>query len=490
MPGAVATAATYLTTGVGYASMATAYGASWTAAIAYGVGYVAGAYGLSVAAEEAMEKDRSAGTGESLGQKLKMRKNPAQPHRVIYGECRVGADLTFYDVNNGGKDLHMVCVFAGHPCESIEDIFLNGEALSLDSNGVAQGKYSAANVKVNEHLGNQTSADSDLVNNAKVWSSTDVGNDITYIYLRAQAENREDHRELFQGIPDVSAVVKGKNNIFDPRDSSIGYTNNPSLCVRDFITSDKYGYGFGSDLIDEEDVKTSANNCEEQVNGKDRYTCNGSFRDDARNDDVLRDLLTSMAGETVWAQGKQRILSGAWRPTVDTFDEGQVVSSINTETKRSRQELFNTVRGTYANPKDNYQPTSFPQVQEDRFLNEDDNVVIPKTIELSFTTDEEEAQRVARVMLRKHRLQETLSATFNIEAFNAQGGDNVGLSIPRYSWEPKKFHVKKWKLKLEQEDESGFRPLIDMNLQARDSSVFHTGNLETTSISSPAVSFS
>lgn len=480
MPATVASAASYVATTITSSSF-----------LAF-AGKMALSYGLNVVASDLMAEDRKQSSRSGLSQKLSMTKNPTQPRRVIYGRTRVGGDLVFYDVNNSGRDLHMVCTFAAHPCEEIETIYLDGQPLSLDQNGVARGKYSNANVVVNKHLGNQTSADQELVNNVAVWGQDDVGYNQTYVYLRAEADNREDHRELFNGMPSISATVRGKNDIYDPRTDTTGYTNNPALCTRDFITHPLFGYGFPGSMIDDDDTIASANVCDETVGSETRYECNGSFRDSARNDDVLRDLVSSMAGETVFSQGRQRILAGYWRPTVMTLDESDPVSSISVSPKQSRGDLYNTVRGTHPNPQKKFQPTSFPQVQEPRFVDEDDGNVIPKTLELPFTTSTTMAQRISRIVLRKHRNQMTLSTTNNIESFNIQAGDNVRWNVPRYGFDSKPFHVTSWNFELQNdgaEGESGFLPVCSMNMVERDSGVYNDIEEAGRNITSPAVRF-
>lgn len=480
MPSAVSAVASFITTVGG-----TAIGGAIADA-------VIGA-GLSFAASEILGPDQPdvSGVGESLAQRLSMRKSPVQPQRVIYGKTKVGADLCFYDVNNDGKDLHMVAVFAGHECESIESIELNDDTLSLDGNGVAQGKYSKGNVVVNKHLGDQTTADSDLVNNVKVWDSDHVGYNKCYIYLRAEADNREDHRDLFpSGMPDIRAVVKGKNDIYDPRDQTTKYTNNSALCIRDFFTSQKWGYGFDTTQIHTDDVKNSANICDEVVDGVKRYTCNGTFRDDARNDMVIKNLLTSMAGNAVWSRGKERILAGAWRTPIDTYDEDNILAPIKQNTKRSRSELFNTARGTFSDPEQGYQPTSFPEVKESAFVNEDDGVTIPKTFELPFTANSDQAQRIARILLRDHRQQTNLETTLDVEAFQTQAGDNINLDIPRYDWSAKSFNIDNWTFRLEnQGDGGGFAPVVDVRLTESAQSVYSDESIVATPITSPAVRF-
>jgi len=66
------------------------------------------------------------------------------PHRIIYGEARVGSSVVAM-FSSGDKDQykHLVCIHAAHECESIGEIYVAGEALgALDANGdVTSGKY-------------------------------------------------------------------------------------------------------------------------------------------------------------------------------------------------------------------------------------------------------------------------------------------------------------------------------------------------------------
>lgn len=446
--------------------------------------------GLSFASQELLAPDvpNFSQTDEGLGRRLQMSRNPARPQRLIYGRTKVGADLTFFEITNNKKTLHMVGTFAGHECEEIESVFLDDDEVQLDGNGNATGKFSDANVQVNKHRGNQTTADSDLVSNTKLWTEDHVGNNICYVYVKVDPPDNQTLNELFpSGMPQIKGIIKGKNDIFDPRDSTQKFTDNPALCARDFFVDTKFGYGATSDQVNTTSVENSANICEEQVDGQDRYTCNGTIRSDARNDSVMTNLLSSMAGTAPWTGGELNINAGAWRAPVNDFDENHVVGSITHQTKRSRDDLLNTVRGKFVDPDRDWQPTSFPEVQKSQFVNEDDGIELARDVTFNFTTNEQEAQRIALIMLKRNRYQKTLETAFDIEAFNVSPDENITFSFDRYGYNQKAFNVRNWEFVLEEDDEGAFAPSISVNMKETDQDVFLDETLETTPIRSPAL---
>ena len=86
-------------------------------------------------------------------------------------------------------------------------------------------------------------------------------------------------------MPNISAIIKGKK-LYDPRkdstssvyDSSLGvsshrvdtestweWSQNPALCIRDYLTDQKYGLGESNDNMDLESIAAVADICDEQV---------------------------------------------------------------------------------------------------------------------------------------------------------------------------------------------------------------------------------
>src|SRR6056297_1758030 len=203
-------------------------------------------------------------------------KNAVSPQEFVYGEVRKGGPIT-YDETTGGtnKFLHRVITLAGHEVSEIGDIYINDQIVTLDSNGfVSSGDYQGK-IRINKHLGDQTTADADLVSESTQIDSNFVGNGIAYIYVRFEYD-----RDAFaSGIPLITADVKGKK-VFDPRTQTTAYSNNAALCLRDFLTAE---YGLSDSDIDETAFQIAANECDESVTlsgggTEPKYTMNGIVR--------------------------------------------------------------------------------------------------------------------------------------------------------------------------------------------------------------------
>lgn len=117
--------------------------------------------------------------------------------------------------------------------------------------------------------------------------------------------------EVFaNGIPAISFRLSGKNDIFDPRDSSTGYTENAALCIADFLSNTTWGFkaAYSTEIPDAELI-AAANVCDEAVDlaaggFEARYTCNGSFPLTMRRGEILQNLLTSCAGRLTYTGGQ------------------------------------------------------------------------------------------------------------------------------------------------------------------------------------------
>jgi hypothetical protein len=66
------------------------------------------------------------------------------------------------------------------------------------------------------------------------------------------------------GIPEVEVIVKGVK-VYDPRDSTTKWTENPFLIARDLLTNTEYGAGISSTLLDTASWDSAADRCDESA---------------------------------------------------------------------------------------------------------------------------------------------------------------------------------------------------------------------------------
>ena len=460
-------------------------------------------YAVTSWAQKALTPKLDQGSFGSEGLLVNNR-NATGPQQFVYGEIRKGGQITYYEATgDNNRYLHQIIVLAGHEINSIEQIYLNDEVATIDSNGFCTDDKWASKVRIYYHLGDQTSVTDDFanvsgknLNNTLLTESELTGDDaldsnfvgkgLAYIYVRYDYD-----RDVFaNGIPTITAKIKGKK-VYDPREAGQSYStpstwtfsDNAALCIRDFIASE---YGLADTSIDDVSFQAAANECDESVtttNGSEnRYTLSGVIDASRAVGDVLEDMVTSCAGTLFYGAGNWMLKAGAYTSPVKTFTDDDFRSGINLDTKISMRDNFNTIQGTYISAEQDYISTDYPQVSSSTYLTEDNNEESILDLPLPFTTSSTMAQRLAKLTLLRGRQQMVFNATFGTEAMEVEVGDIVRITHARYSWTNKEFEVLGWKLDV---SESGGL-VVQMNLRETSSSAFAWNTQDETPITNPS----
>lgn len=449
-----------VTAGVGYVLTSTVTGyllSSMAASMVLGALAPKPKFGGGISSGEASNRGYSVtATGSALD------------HQIIYGKMRVGGARLF-DHTTGGdnKFLHRVLGFAGHEIEAFETIYINDEVATIDSSGnvTSPSRYNG-HVNIYTHLGAaDQQADTNLVSAVSGWTAEHRLRGIAYLYCKFGFD-----ADVFpNGLPEITAVIKGKK-VYDPRSSATAWSDNPALCLRDYILSAGYGLGEAADNIDDTSVIAAANICD-QTNttaSTTRYTTNGAFTTAIQPGEFLTNILTSMAGTLWYAQGKWRMKAGAFTASELSLDENDLRSGITVSTRHSRRDNFNEIKGTFKGDESNYQVTDFPPVTNAAFVTADNGQVTVADVELPFTDNSIEARRIARIMLESNRQQLTVKASFGMRALALQVGDTVTITNERFGWSSKLFQIAEWSFGLG--DQLGFE--VNMTLKETAASVY------------------
>ena len=369
----------------------------------------------------------------------------AADHQIIYGQTRVGGVIVFKDVTDDNKFLHVVYALAGHECHAIDQVYLNGEQLTIDSTTnmvTAPSKYNGF-VRVKKHLGDQTTGDTDLVSESSKWTADHKLRGITYLYLRYEFV-----ADSFpQGEPALTALVSGKK-VFDINNNTTTFSANSALCLRDYLTS-SYGLGIATADIDDTVFATAQTVCDNDITlsgggTQKRYTTNGNFTTNNNPRQVIEKLTASMAGIIWYAQGKWRCKAGSYTSPVLTLNEGDLRGSLQIQTRASRRDNFNIVRGKFRGSETNFQTTDYPEVRSTTFINDDNGEENIIDLELPFTNTSQMAQRIAKIALFRSRQQIVISGLFALKALQVQVGDVVNITNSRMGFSAKNFEVQNW----------------------------------------------
>lgn len=164
-------------------------------------------------------------------------------------------------------------------------------------------------------LGTQTSTFPTLLAESNgLWTNEHLLSGRTCVYLRLKYGGQT----YANGLPSIAFVIRGKNDILDPRTNLTGYSENAALCIADYLAQKTFGFKatYGTE-IPLPDLIAAANICDEQVpiaagGTEPRYACNGQFALTTKRGEVLQNLLTACAGRLTYTGGQFVIHPGAW----------------------------------------------------------------------------------------------------------------------------------------------------------------------------------
>jgi hypothetical protein len=370
------------------------------------------------------------------------------PQQVIYGETRVGGAIFYQALSDSDTVLHRLIAFAGHEIDSYQELYINDQLVTIDGNGDVDFPTGAPWDTVNLRLYTGTDdqeADTDLVDAVGEWTDACRARGVAYIVATFS-----DNQAFQNGVPTVTATIRGKK-VYDPRDGTTAWSNNPALCIRDYLLAD-YGLAEDTSNINDALFKIAADECDLSVSGSAKYTCNGAFTLDSSPEDIIRNLLSSMGGIFWNYAGQWAIQAAVYQTPELELTDSDLRGQLTVATRHSRRDNFNTVVGTYRGPDTYYQDDNYDEISSPFYIDEDNGIRSTSELPLKFTDTNNMAQRIALIYLRRNRQQITVQGSFGLKAMDLKIGDNVMLTNSHMGWSQKVFEVVDWRLQQEEMD--------------------------------------
>lgn len=361
---------------------------------------------------------------------------------VAYGTAKVGGIRCYAEVNHLNK-LLMIIAFAEGEIEEFTTIEIDGnEADQYDS----ANKYYGY-VGWEEKLGTDAQvASTYFTSNTAIaapgWTENHKLAGIAYLAL-AFTKNTD----LYPRLPIVTAIIKGKK-VYDPRTGTIAWSNNPALCIRDYLTNTRYGKGLPESEIDDDSFIEAANYCDELVNLPDgttqkRYTLNGFVPTAATVLENLDALLTSCNGILTYSGSssgvKHRLIVMKPETSTFSFTKDNIIGSWTIE-KQGKKFKKNKVEVKFLNPNTNWQ-TDIAIVDDASYLLADGSEPLVAQLEAPFTTNFYTAHQLGQVAVKAYRLLTKLKFKATIEALQCEVGDVVDLTHDTPGYSEKLFRV-------------------------------------------------
>lgn len=394
-----------------------------------------------------------------------------EARRMIYGEVVCSgvlgnAELTGTD----NKHLWYINLLAGHQCEAIGDVLLDGVTIlsaniNATTGAVTQPPYTGK-LWIWKRLGtNAQTVLSELDSVSSVWSSTAHLKGIAYIALKLEV----DPEVWKNGAPaNFRAKVKGRR-IYDPRkDSTNGgsgshrvddattweWTDNEPLCRADFMTGGSIWYDQATPLriygprippgeINWAILAASANRADEDVTippaspttTQKRYTCNLVLSCADSHEENRQKFEACSLGATIDAGDGWRILCGGYDAPVITFTDADLVDADDIEWSGGAglKDSYNAVDGVFFDPSRDWQENTCP-TQTNTALVTEEGETITRTIRLEGVTNSYRAQRLCRLHANQAANQESIQLTYWLNGLKLAPWETCNQTLVEQNW--------------------------------------------------------
>jgi len=406
---------------------ATLFSATGFAAFAIGAG-------LSLVSKALMP---SPNLGAAMGGRSITTREAAHSRKIVYGRARIGGNIVYLESTGAdNKYLWLVIAVAGHEIDAFEEVWFNDVKIWDGGFVGSWGNY----VSIGFHKGDQTTSDSALTAASTKWTSDHKLLDTAYMAVKLTY----DIDQFANGLPNISTVVRGKK-VLNPATSTTAWSQNPALCVYDYLRDTKYGLGESAGNILTSSVNAAATVCDDTValaagGTQKRYTIDGVVDTAGSIKDNIDTMLGSMIGRLVFSAGKFEVYAGEYVAPTYSVDESVAVGDISIQTKQSRRNAYNGVKGVFLSEDDNYILADYPAQLSSTYATQDGDPIY-LDMPLPFTVNNIRAQRIAKLALFRSRQQEAITIPCNLSALRFKIGDNINVTNARLGYSNKVFEV-------------------------------------------------
>ena len=385
---------------------------------------------------------------------------------VIYGTRRVGGNRIFVATEGtDNKFLHVVLIVCEGEIDGFSKVYLDDSEVRFSGVGTTFNEnqsYTAIGAIENNEAGNPENTglysgfarfrfhngsadqgvDGELDSVFSQWTSSHRLRGRAYVYARFEYD-----QDTFGGIPNIQTDCRGKrvasisgNTI---NDNNLQYSNNPALCLRDYLINDDYGRGLDPDTIDDEKIIEAANYCDASITLNDglggsftannRYTMDGLLQTSRTLYTNTQKILTHMRGFLVFSSGLYKLILDKAEISQVLYDESNIIGPINADLG-SKKNTLNRIRGTFWNPEKNGDDDSLvidaPTVRDEK----DNGTVLSKDIRLPFCNSSNVARYLLNQELEQSRQQ--IKVVFNVGLAGLQNdiGDIIRIRHSSFGW--------------------------------------------------------
>jgi hypothetical protein len=197
-----------------------------------------------------------------------------------------------------------------------------------------------------------------------------------------------------------------------------------------------------------------------------RYQCAAVVELDRPPQDFISDILSSMGARLIYSGGKFSLASYEYFTPTISYDESDLRKPFQVQTKVSRRNRFNIVKGLYTAIIKLGRSSSYPAAKRTLHITNDNNEELTREFNFPNTPSQTMAQRLAKIELEKHRQEIVVTLPLTLAGFLSKAGDNIQLSLSDMGWTNKVFEILEWMFLIDQDSEGN--PIVGVDVVAKE----------------------
>jgi len=394
-------------------------------------------YDNQVAAQRRMDRRLDRLRKSAGGGHLATRRSSQALIPLVYGKTRVGLNEVYLGTSGAdNRVLHIV----GEQCEGpIQGIAQEQGVYQIFLNDKIYTDYGSL---VSFSFKNGASDQTSLTGVPDGWN--DPLRYTAHLHLELTYDKNK-----FQNKPEVTVIIEGLEDIYDPETDTSGYSNNSALCAYNFMTrpSTRGGMGIDPSRIDTTSVIDAKNYCITKG-----WTCNLPIIEDDNAGDILDDILITFRGQVIYSEGKfkMRYLDLNYEAIAMSLDESDILSVGNASTFKAnpQSDIFdrpNAIRIKYLTDQggpdgeSKYQVADYVLPDSDAIAEEGD--YREKTVAIFGMNNLTLAQPMAGYLLERIRHGNVVSFIAGQKTVVLEPHDLIQLTLSAAGWQNKIFRV-------------------------------------------------
>lgn len=332
--------------------------------------------------------------------------------------------------------------------------------LTITQNSYLASKY----LQIEEKKGTltQTANNYWLAQGVPYYTDNARGKNVALCYFRGllRTAGPDIDKAPLQGIPVLTFDIRGKK-VLDPRTNFKVYSNNPILCLLDYMLDSLY-YGCKIELedVDLDSFIEEANHCDELITAQDgitqikRYVINGVIDTTNETIDNIIDILEVCNGTLFNDFGKWKVYIEKPETSDWVFNLDNMIGSVSITTGEFRSKI-NTIHTTFINEKTNWEGDVIT-ITNDIFVQQDLNKVFDTELQLPFTNDYDHAYYLTLFKLKSARLDKQITFTTFWDSVELLPGSVVSIDRADLGFNNKLFRIKE----IEPDNENGLLKIV------------------------------